>query len=424
MPDSSDATLSRPVRRIAILSPSLAGQGAERKALYIGAGLLERGHEVDLILQRLVCHYPEEVPEGMRIFFATERSDERTRSVLGRVSAIPQPLVPDPVPWRVRYPRAGLAGRLSREQWPLLASTRLPRWAASIAEYMDRERPHAVLAMNALSTTAAAMALRLTLHRARFVATLHQPLRRRLLSRARRSYPCADAAVGVSLGVTSEFAKIPGMDTARIRTVYNPIGSEYIARKASEPVAHRWLDGSDCPVILAIGKLIERKGYSTLLRAFARVASQRPARLIVLGEGRLRTKLLSLASRLGVAERVDFPGFSENPFGFLARADLFVLSSQNEGLPTVLVEAMICGCPVVSTDCRHGPREILEDGRYGPLVPVDDPEALASAMVSVLDKPPRRKTLQDRAAFYSVARAVDRYEELLLGREGTEVERA
>ena len=360
----------------------------------------------------------------MRIFFASDRTDERTRSVLGRVSAVPQPLVPDPVPWRVRCPRLGMASRLSQEQWPLLTSTRLPRWAACIAEYMEREKPDAVLAMNALSATAAAMALRLTSHRAKIVATLHGPLRRRLLNRARNSYPCADAVVGVSLGVTSEFDKMPKIARERIHTVYNPISFEYITRKALEPVTHRWLDSPDYPVIVAIGKLIKRKGFSTLLRAFARLVSQRPARLIVLGEGRFREKLLALAKRLGVAEYVDFPGFAENPFFFLANANLFVLSSQKEGLPTVLIEAMICGCPVVSTDCQHGPREILEDGRHGPLVPVDDAEALATAMASVLDKPPPRETLQDRAAFYSVVRAVDRYEELLLGQESAQAQQA
>ena len=247
------------------------------------------------------------------------------------------------------------------------------------------------------------------------MATLHEPLKRRLLRRARRCYPRADAVVGVSRGVTTEFAKIPGLAGERVHTVYNPILTRYIARKSREPVDHRWLDGSDVPVVLAIGKLIARKGFSTLLHAFARLLARRPARMIVLGEGRLRPSLVALADRLGAAPYVDFPGFAENPYAFLAKADLFVLSSRNEALPTVLIEAMVCGCPVVSTDCEFGPREILEDGRHGPLVPVGDPEALAAAMLSVLDRPPHREALRDRAGFFEAARAVDRYEELLLG---------
>ena len=424
MPASSDPSSRSSQRRVAIVTPSLAGQGAERKALYIAAGLLERGHGVDLLLHRMLCHYPEEVPDGVRIFFVSGRADERTRAALDRVPVIPRPLVPDPLPRRVRYPRLAAAGRLPRRQLALLASSRLPRWAASIAGYMDRERPRALLAMNVLATAAAAMASNLARQETRTVATLHEPLRRRQLDRARRSYPWADAVVGVSRGVTGEFAKIPGLASGSVHTVYNPIFAEFIARKSLEPVDHRWLDQTGTPLVVAIGKLIERKGFSTLLHAFARLLARRRARMIVLGEGRLRSSLVSLADRLGVARQVDFPGFVENPYAFLAKADLFVLSSRNEALPTALIEAMVCGCPVVSTDCDFGPREILEGGRHGPLVPVGDPDALAAAMLAVLDTPQRHEALRDRAGFFDAVRAVDRYEELLLGPAGAAARRA
>ena len=128
----------------------------------------------------------------------------------------------------------------------------------------------------------------------------------------------------------------------------------------------------------------------------------------------MRSRLIALAKRLRIQDCVDFPGFKENPFAFLAKANLFVLSSRHEALPTVLIEAMACGCPVVSTDCPFGPREILEEGRLGPLVPVGDAEALAAAMVRVLDAPPSRNGLRQRAAWFSIDRAVDRYEALLL----------
>ena len=178
------------------------------------------------------------------------------------------------------------------------------------------------------------------------------------------------------------------------------------------------MDKPELPVVLAVGKLIARKDFSVLLTAFARLLARRPARLVVLGEGRLRHKLLALAKELRLEECVDFPGFQENPYAFLAKADLFVLSSRNEALPTVLIEAMACGCPVVSTDCPFGPREILEDGRLGPLVPVGDAVALAAAMARVLDEPPSRGPLRERASFFSVERAVDQYEQLLLGEAG------
>ncbi len=405
--------------RIAILTPTLAGQGAERKALSIASGLIERGHEVDLLLNRLVCHYPDETPGAARLFFTSSRSDDRTRANLRRMAATPRPLVPAPLPWRVRYPRIALAAKLDRRQLPFLASTRLPRWAAGVAAYLDRERPVGVLAMNAVSAAAATMALRLARHRpARVVATLHDALRnRRLQRRAHRSYPYADAVVGVSHGVSAQFAATPGLGSSRVHTIYNPVVSDDLDRRLREPVEHPWLrEEAGCPVLLAVGRLRRVKDFPNLLNAFAGLLARRPAKLIVLGQGSLHRRLLSLARELGVAEHVDFPGFVENPYAFMARASLFVLSSRNEGLPTVLIEAMACGCPVVSTDCPFGPNEILEGGRFGELVPVRDPDALAGAMERALDAPPRSDALRERAAFFGIETAVDRYEELLSGR--------
>ena len=402
-------------RRIAILCPSLAGQGAERKALYIASGLLERGHEVDFLLQRRIFHFPEEVPNRARIYFSSERSDARTRENLGRVSVAPRPLVPDPLPWQIRYPRVGMSMYLRPSQLSLLLSTRLPRWAAGVAAYLDRERPDALLAMNVLAVAAATMATHIAHRPVRTVATLHEPLnRRRLIRRAYCSYPYADSVVGVSHGVSTEFAKIAGLKDSQPQVIYNPVVSQYIEHSSREPANHAWVDRPELPVILAIGKLIKRKNFSLLLAAFARLLAHRPARLLVLGDGRMKPRLLALTKRLGIEECVDFPGFKENPFAFLAKADLFVLSSTHEALPTVLIEAMACGCPVVSTDCPFGPREILEEGRFGPLVPVGDSEALAAAMVRVLDAPPSRNLLRERAALFSIDRAVDRYEALLL----------
>ena len=304
---------------------------------------------------------------------------------------------------------------LRPSQLPLLMSTRLPRWAAGVAAYLDRERPDALLAMNVLAVTAATMATHIAERPVRTVATLHETLnRRRLLRRARCSFPYADSIVGVSHGVSTEFAKISGLKYGQPQVVYNPVVSEDIERRSREPANHAWIDRPELPVILAIGKLNKSKNFPLLLAAFARLLTHRPARLLVLGDGRMRPKLLALARRLGIEECVDFLGFRENPFAFLARASLFVLSSTHEALPTVLIEAMACGCPVVSTDCPFGPREILEGGKLGPLVPVGDSEALAAAMARTLDEPPRRDKLRERAAWFSIDRAVDRYEALLL----------
>jgi glycosyltransferase involved in cell wall biosynthesis len=158
-----------------------------------------------------------------------------------------------------------------------------------------------------------------------------------------------------------------------------------------------------------------QKDFPTLLKAFARVRAVRPARLLILGEGKERTELEVLARELGVASDVALPGFVPNPFPHMMRASVFVLSSAWEGLPGVLIEAMACGCPVVSTDCPSGPAEILDGGVYGPLVPVGDDAALAKAILSVLETPPDPERLRARAALFSTDHAADQYLELLLG---------
>ena len=199
-------------------------------------------------------------------------------------------------------------------------------------------------------------------------------------------------------------------------TVYNPIVSADILRKAEAPSGHARLNGPDRPIILAAGRLEEGKGFRTLLPAFAMLLTRRRARLILLGKGFQLSAPLSQAEELGIREHVDFPGFVANPYLFMAGADLFILSSRAEGLPTVLAEAKACGCPIVSTDCPFGSAEILEGGRLGELVPVGDARALADAMDLALDRSPDGGLLRARAGFLGVDRAVDRYEALLLDR--------
>lgn len=314
-----------------------------------------------------------------------------------------------------RFPRLALASVLSRKQLINIAHNKtLSGWAAATASYLDRERPDVLLAMDTRAVSAGTMAACLACHRPRIIAGLHSALKRpqdRWMARA--SYVYADAAFGVSSGVAAELRRLPGMAGERVHTVYNPVVAKDVDRKARESADHPWIGGAGPPVILAVGRLSVQKSFSTLLVAFGRLLQRRPARLIVLGEGKRKPHLLSLARRLGVAEHVGFPGFVDNPYAFMARASLFVLSSRYEGLSTVLIEAMACGCPVVSTDCPHGPREILEDGKHGPLVPVGDAEALAAAMARTLDAPPRPEALRERASFFNAARAIDRYEELL-----------
>jgi glycosyltransferase involved in cell wall biosynthesis len=184
--------------------------------------------------------------------------------------------------------------------------------------------------------------------------------------------------------VAGSLLQLSPIPTQKVRVIYNPVVSPELYEKADAPVEHPWFQPHQPPVVLAAGRLVALKGYDTLLRAFARVRQETPARLVILGEGPERPNLERLASELGVAADVDMPGFDPNPFRYMKRAGVFVLSSRYEGLPNVLIQALACGCPVVSTDCPSGPSEILDGGRYGVLVPVDDVEAMAGAIVRAL----------------------------------------
>lgn len=181
------------------------------------------------------------------------------------------------------------------------------------------------------------------------------------------------------------------------------------------PLEHPWLGEGKPPVILGVGRLTPQKDFSTLIHAFAQVRTVRDCRLVILGEGELRAELEQLVASLGVQDSVQLPGFADNPFAWMSRVRLFVLSSRWEGLPNVLIQAMACGAAVVSTDCPSGPDEILEGGKWGKLVPVGDVEALAEALsenLQVLDV----VNSIERAMFFNVENAINAYLRLLMPR--------
>lgn len=384
-------------------------------SLTLASGLIRRGHEVDLVLGRLVCDYPGAVPPESRLFYLMHARGDAYPPASGEPLPVAPELLPQcPHPFRVRYPRLSLAAALSWSQLPLLTSGRLPRQASAIAAYLDRERPDVLLAVLIPSVAAATMAARAARHRARILGSLHNTVgSRRELDRARRSFPRVDAAIGVSRGVAAELVEAVGVPADRVHTIYNPVVHTGLVPDTHQPAGHPWLDEPGPQVVLAAGRLNKQKDFSTLLVAFTKLLTHRPARLVVLGKGHLQPMLMSQARELRIAEHVDFPGFVPNPSAFMARASLFVLSSQHEGLPSVLIEAMACGCPIVSTDCRFGPAEILEDGRWGELVPVGDAKALSEAMLRALDQPHPSDALRKRASAFDVDEAVARYEALL-----------
>lgn len=233
----------------------------------------------------------------------------------------------------------------------------------------------------------------------------------------RRLYPRADGVIAVSEGVRADTLVVTGLAPQRVVVIRNPVITPVLAAQAAEAVDHDWLREEsrprDLPLIMGMGRLTRQKDFPTLLRAFAALQSQRPSRLVVLGEGADRDALQALAVSLGIADRVLWAGFQQNPYAWLARADLFVLSSAWEGSPNALTEALALGIPCVSTRCPSGPDELLADGRYGPLVPVGDHAAMAAAMRAVLDTPLPAETLRQAVAEYRVDISAQRYLERL-----------
>ncbi|MBM3940853.1 MAG: glycosyltransferase [SAR202 cluster bacterium] len=204
----------------------------------------------------------------------------------------------------------------------------------------------------------------------------------------RMAYRRAAYVIAVSEGVRQDVLRRLGLPAARVVTIYNISDREEIRRQASEPVDHPWFaDGAGVPVIVSAGRLSHEKDHATLIRAFAEVVKRHEARLLILGEGSRRGRLEALVRELGLEDRVWMPGFIENPFPYVARASVFAFSSVYEGVGNALIEAQMCGVPIVSTDCPSGPREILADGAAGTLVPVGDAPAMAEAIARYLREP-------------------------------------
>ncbi|RYG38395.1 glycosyltransferase [bacterium] len=356
--------------RIAVFLPCLAGGGAERSLVSLADGLARRGHEVHLVLAHADGEYLASLPSTVKLF------DLKRQRVLSAVR-------------------------------PLTA-------------YLRKEQPQALLSALDHANVAAILAGRLSRTKTRIVVSLRNTLgeeyatpsrgQKLTLTAARRLYPAANAVVAVSNGVADDAARVIGLPRNHIVTIYNPVITPSLHAQAAEPPIHPWFSDGGPPVVLGVGRLNAQKDFPTLLKAFGRLKT--PARLMILGEGEKRTELEALAGPFG--DRVSLPGFSDNPFPAMAACGVFALSSRFEGLPGALVQAMACGAPVVSTDCPSGPREILEDGRWGALVPVGDDAALTSSIEVALNAPRPDYPGQTLARFEE-APVLDAYEALLLG---------
>jgi glycosyltransferase involved in cell wall biosynthesis len=222
-----------------------------------------------------------------------------------------------------------------------------------------------------------------------------------------------DHAVAVSRGIAGELVDA-GLPRTKVSTIFNAVIGDDFEDRANVAIHHPWLAKKDRPVFVSAGRLVEMKDHRTLLRAFAIHLEHRPSRLMVLGTGPMLGELQALATSLGISEHVSFEGFVRNPLPYMRAADAFVLSSRSEGFGNVLVEAMGCGTPVISTDCPHGPADILGRGQYGILVPMRDPDVLAPAFGRILDERDNwpRNRLRARARAFSYETCADGYARL------------
>ena len=229
-------------------------------------------------------------------------------------------------------------------------------------------------------------------------------------------YPRADAIVAVSNDIKRELNRNYHVPAGKIVVIHNPIDLKMVREMSEEPVDEK-LFGGKTHVIAAVGRLTYAKGYPHLLGAFRMLLEERKARLVIVGDGDLEGELVRMSKEMGIQDSVSFMGFRKNPFKYVRGADIFVLSSVFEGFPNVLVEAMACGTPVISTDCRSGPSEIITDGVSGLLVPVRDERAMCSAMSRLLEDEPLRKKLSrnglDRASEFDAGKIIREYEKAL-----------
>ena len=298
-----------------------------------------------------------------------------------------------------------------------------------LIRYFRKARPKQMLVAKDRAARAALIARGLAGANTRIVVRLGTNLSRALeqktalsrwwrLAPMKQIYSCADAVVAVSEGVRQDTLAITALPESRVHVIRNPVVTDELDRQSHLAVEHAWLaddiGSSNVPVVMAAGRLSYQKGFDVLIRAFAELVKQHPARLLILGDGASRGELEMLAQELGVGELVDFPGFQSDIYSWLAKADLFVLSSRWEGSPNVLTEALALGVPSVSTRCPSGPDEILQEGKYGALVEVDDWQAMSKAMLDTLDNPKPREFLQEAVFEYKDTISAERYLNLLL----------
>ncbi|MFQ5608717.1 MAG: glycosyltransferase [Woeseiaceae bacterium] len=341
---SEDVTQTQ-AERIAMFLPNLDGGGAERVFVELANEFARAGATVDLVLAAARGPYLDEVSSDVRV----------VDLVASRVLMAIRPLA-----------------QYVRDSKPAVISSGLEH--ANIVSCLATR--------NARKSTRCVVSIR---------SMPAGPLRetgswssRIILAAAKFAYRFADLVIANSNAVAREASSVYGISEEKIRVVYNPLDTARIGSLACESPGLPWDDSDELPFVLAVGRLDRLKDFGTLIRAFQFVRSRHHCRLVILGEGPERSKLEGLADDLGVGEDIYLVGFVGNPYPWMREAAVVVNSSITEGCPNVVLQALACGTPVVCTDSHGGSAEVLDDGKWGQLVPVGDAEAMANSIESVL----------------------------------------
>ncbi|NND66715.1 MAG: glycosyltransferase [Halioglobus sp.] len=396
-------------KRVAFLLDNLRGGGAERVVLSLAAGFKARDYAVDLLVCELRGELAAQLPAGVNV-----------------VELTPAPVF---ATLRSVVPGAGV----TRELLGFVSSARkLPgnlRFVRAVADYLDTVRPDVLYSALPKANVVGVLARRLAPDvSTRVFVGVQNPLSVRaargrsdgrgqlhhMLPLLSACYAAADGVIAASQGVADDAVELLGLAAHHVTVVHNPV--DVAAASTGRVPDHPWFAAPGPPVVLAIGRMVPQKNFHLLLHAIALVNEEEPVRLMILGgddsdaaQVACRTSLEELAAALGIGDVLSMPGFASNTQDYLRAANLFALSSIYEGFGLVLVEALLAGCPVVSTDCPSGPAEILEGGRHGRLVPVNDAAALAAAIRQTLAEEPDRDALRERGEDFAPERAVAAY---------------